>query len=461
MSTVVTTETWTGTDAAAWPAQWTMRASSAPGGASTIQTNKGRLVTTAGAYNNTRQGFLFGQSVANVDLTCEYTPPASGEYYGNFFLRCDNATGNSDGTPNNGYHFNHDTGKLNLFQRINAVNVGLTSLTVATGATVNVRLQAIGSVIRGKTWTGTEPDWQMEVIDTTFTTGYVGLGMSGGNAVATVTTDYDNLVLLDMGTGYTLPVVYESSSVTAAAGSATAPAPAYPTGINAGDMLVLFVGVKPYTSVVSTPAGWTSVGSVTNGTTVSGIDTGSMLQAAFVKIADGTESGSLTLTVTSGNSTWASIVLVNKDLGSYWDVGFSTGTATAATAWTTTQTTNPGIQVADVLVAAATCSTDLACTWTSEAVTATAATIVPMFGTATATAVVKDVRVTTGNQSGGHVSCFLCTAGVATAAPVWTVTKSVSTNQAASTGMVRLRQVHPAGAVSEPYRSAVQRAATW
>lgn len=74
-----------------------------------------------------------------------------------------------------------------------------------------------------------------------------------------------------------------------------------PVSIASGDMMVLFVGAKPYTASIQTPSGWTRIGSLqTNGTTASGADSGSVTWGVFYKIAGASE-GSTTVSVTSGN----------------------------------------------------------------------------------------------------------------------------------------------------------------
>lgn len=86
-----------------------------------------------------------------------------------------------------------------------------------------------------------------------------------------------------------------SSPVFAAAGTESAssggnPAPAYPSGISAGDLLLLQIQTKD-NATPTTPAGWTSIASAAMWGGRSTI---------FAKSADGTESGSLTVTSNVG-----------------------------------------------------------------------------------------------------------------------------------------------------------------
>lgn len=238
----------------------------------------------------------------------------------------------------------------------------------------------------------------------------------------------------------TPPLDYASSTISAAAASATATPVAYPANIAADDLLVLFVGTKPYSATIGTPAGWTPQGTTTNGTTAAGTDTGSTKIAAFTKVADGTETGNLTVSVTNGDSTWASISRIVKDPAKNWDIANTTGTMAAATNFTSTLAANPGITVDDLIVVAAANSTDLACTWSAQTLTANGAN----FSAPLDPAGIQNPRITTGNDSGGNIQWFRCWAGTATTAPVWAGTHSVSTNQAASTALIRIRQQSPA-----------------
>lgn len=80
--------------------------------------------------------------------------------------------------------------------------------------------------------------------------------------------------------------------------NATPTAVAYPTGITAGDLLVL-VGFPKVGSASDTGqqsiTGWVSRGFVRHGTTASGNDAGSMAGLVWTRVADGTESGTVSV----------------------------------------------------------------------------------------------------------------------------------------------------------------------
>jgi hypothetical protein len=116
-----------------------------------------------------------------------------------------------------------------------------------------------------------------------------------------------------------------AGTATGATGSATAPAPAFPAGILVKDLMVLSVETKPYNGVITTPSGWTKVTEVTNGTTASGTDTGSMKTAVYVKIANGGDTGSVSLAISGANSSGAVINVYSHDNTTDWDWAFVTG----------------------------------------------------------------------------------------------------------------------------------------
>jgi len=91
----------------------------------------------------------------------------------------------------------------------------------------------------------------------------------------------------------------DSSSTFAA--SQTSVSVSLPSSRVSGDMLVIFIGGKQYNATISTPSGWTSIGTSTNGTTNAGVDTGSTKLQAFYRISDGTESVTVNFTISGGS----------------------------------------------------------------------------------------------------------------------------------------------------------------
>jgi len=97
-------------------------------------------------------------------------------------------------------------------------------------------------------------------------------------------------------------------------GGTTSCTPGFPA-VSAGDLLVLMVGNKYPTNGPSTPAGWTLLAQETGGNGSAGADSGTVYVTLFTKIADGTESGTLTVSVPAANACGARIFSFTKSSG--------------------------------------------------------------------------------------------------------------------------------------------------
>src|SRR5690606_19320691 len=97
---------------------------------------------------------------------------------------------------------------------------------------------------------------------------------------------------------------------------------AYPISIVAGNLLVLSIVNKHAPNFPSTPSGWTQLdnSSIVYSASGDAADTGSVCASVFVKEADGTESGNLSVTISSGNTARAIISQYSKTHGDYWDL---------------------------------------------------------------------------------------------------------------------------------------------
>lgn len=99
-----------------------------------------------------------------------------------------------------------------------------------------------------------------------------------------------------------------------------------------GDMLIAFLAGKAYNANISPPSGWTSIGSSTNGTTSSGVDTGSTKIQVFWKIAGASEPTSYLFTVTS-NTIFMSMIHTYRTTTS-WNTPTGVGAVnTSTTGW--------------------------------------------------------------------------------------------------------------------------------
>lgn len=227
------------------------------------------------------------------------------------------------------------------------------------------------------------------------------------------------------------------------ASGGTSVAPTYPAGITAGQYLTLHVssgGTGDPTP--STPSGWTllATGASTDGTF--GIDTGPRRMTVFGKEATGSETGTVTVSITNGNTCRGSIARWTKSGSGSWDVsaqgagdstsGTGVSIAFASVNWNT----------GDAALVAVSQRVDSA-TQSAQSLTATGVT----FGTRTNR---ESTAVTTGNDHRHVVDTFAAVSATSSvdAAPTWAYTASAAVS--AGGVIVRLREF-TAGSANEVY----------
>jgi hypothetical protein len=241
---------------------------------------------------------------------------------------------------------------------------------------------------------------------------------------------------IDVPIGSTVPAVYGTVSFGAigtGANGSTSVAPSYPTGITAGQYLLCVVTSGATNSEVpTTPSGWTllATGASTDGTF--GVDTGPRRVTVFGKVADGTESGTLTISITNGNTCRATISRFTKAGAGAWVVDAQGGNdSTSGTGFSVTfgsMNWNTG----DVAIVAVGQRVDTV-TQSAQSLTASGVT----FGARTNRA---STAVTTGNDHRHVVDTFAAVSGTSNvdAAPTWAFTGSAACSGGAV--IVRLRE---------------------
>jgi len=212
----------------------------------------------------------------------------------------------------------------------------------------------------------------------------------------------------------------------------TTVAPAYPAGILATDVVLLFVGQKPSTAnggTVTTPANWTLRDELTAaggyGTTL-GVDTGNtnLRVYSWNSVVAG-QTGTLSVTIGTNNITWAFMVRIPKGSGA---AEFGSADGQQTTAPTTGVSFSVGLtngasatnfQAGDVAIWAMCVPTDntTPAGFSAQTVTATGAT----FGTVSE---LNEPDSATGNDVGGYSAWASVTSGSSTAAPSVAATPS-------------------------------------
>lgn len=223
--------------------------------------------------------------------------------------------------------------------------------------------------------------------------------------------------------------------------SATDLNPAIPAGTAAGDMMLCYVGMKPYSVSIPDPdpAGWTrlTAGSGTNGTVANGIDVGSVVWATFYREWQSGDADPY-FTVTGGNTGLAVVKSFSKTAAS-WEtpVAAKGSDNTSGAAFSLAMDVDIGITVGDMLAHFATLPGNNR-TFGSPTITAPSATI----------EAATESPATEGTTAGGNdlessASHALCTAGTSTAAPTcaWTLSGA----QTGGGSVVRLREASSGG----------------
>lgn len=251
------------------------------------------------------------------------------------------------------------------------------------------------------------------------------------------------------GTGAVVPPQITQNTPGAIAYSAsggTSVTPAHPASPSAGDMLLLFVGQKPSSAnsgTCDTPSGWTAVTSIVGaggyGSTL-GADTGNTNLFVFSKVATGSESGNLSVTVGTNNVCWAQILRYSCP-GDLWDVAATTGSDTSAGSVSVTFASDPGVQAFDYGVVALCIPTDVSTPtqFSSEAYSQTGVTW-------STVGEISEPDSNVGNDIGGVLASGIALTGPSSAAPVFTATAGgTTTNVRGPAVFVRLRALSLGG----------------
>ncbi len=207
---------------------------------------------------------------------------------------------------------------------------------------------------------------------------------------------------------------------------------AYPAGITAGQKLFCWVANKYPTNGPSTPAGgWNLLAQATGGAGASGIDSGNVYCTVFEKTADGTESGNLSVTVTSGNSSHGGISRYSSDNGTFETLSSTTAADNSSgTGWSVTGAAGIDIANTDLVLVFEAFNRDGLGATSAEALTASGAT----FGSFTQR---NGTQSNAGDDAGGHLWEYTCTSGSSSSAPTNACTHSAACAGAAV--FVRLR----------------------
>jgi hypothetical protein len=212
-----------------------------------------------------------------------------------------------------------------------------------------------------------------------------------------------------------------------AAGSAvvgtTSLAVPHPTGITAGQLLVLFVASKYPENPPALPPGWWFVGSASGGAGAAGVDTGTALASFYIRVADGLETGNLSVSIPSGSSCVGQMYRYTKAAEHSWVLGLASGARNVGNSATFSLNAagNPSIVLDDVILVGVAINTNNF-SYSAQALTSTGATFTHNER--------LDGGTANGDQVGAMVSEFAVTAGPGTTDPAFVMTATGSTANA-------------------------------
>ena len=219
---------------------------------------------------------------------------------------------------------------------------------------------------------------------------------------------------------------------------------AYPSGIPSATnhLLALLIANKYPPSVPDAPAGWTFQDQETGGTGAAADDSGNVTATAYTKEAAG-ESGTLTVTVPSSNSTIGRFVWFRsfKPAGGTWDIATAKGQCSVAgLTWSCTFDGDPGVQLHDYLVVFSALNGNAG----GSTRPSSASLAVP--GCAISSGIpIGNATGTWGDDCGHTVQGFMCRGGVSSGVASYSTVYagSTATSPAGASILMRLRYTPP------------------
>jgi len=208
----------------------------------------------------------------------------------------------------------------------------------------------------------------------------------------------------------------------------------YPASITAGNLLLGVIASKYPSNYPTIPAGWTQLTNSPSdgGSGSAGADSGQASATAFYKIADGTETGTVVVTITGGNTSAGNILQFSKASGT-WGLDSLAGAISAGTtSLSATAPSNQSLSNTQMEVVLFACNGNLA-TFSAHALSA------PGITTWTSQANRFNTASGNGDDCAIVVTSHVPTDGPATGAVTWTATASASTADAPAGGLLFIK----------------------
>jgi len=223
----------------------------------------------------------------------------------------------------------------------------------------------------------------------------------------------------------------------AAVGTSSLSVP-YGTGVAAplaGDIALLTIANKYPANSPAAPTGYTLAHQSTGGAGGSGVDSGNVYSTTYYRVCDGSESGNVAVTITSGNAAVARISTFRCNVpGLTWSIAASGGGQnTGSLTWSVAAAADPGIKAKDMVVAAGAANTDNGGVCLAENATLTAAGIKSAAGIQ-----INNGGTTQADDAGLTTHAFVCASGQSTGVPTYTCVYT-SVTPAGAVSIIRLR----------------------
>ena len=233
-------------------------------------------------------------------------------------------------------------------------------------------------------------------------------------------------------------------TIGAVANGATSLSVAYPASIAAGDLLLLGVASKYDPNNPLTPTGFTPLHFKRAGSGGAGADSGVASMTVWYRIATGSEAGSISVSIPSGNTCLGVCARYTKSATADWALAITGGDDTnPSTTFFDNLDANLGIQTGDVCVMFGAENTDANSAGHNPASTTLAATGC----TFSSTQERADLGTSNGDDCGLIVTEHTCTAGQSTGIPSYTITglSSGANHTCGAMVLVRMRELTGGG----------------
>ncbi len=207
-----------------------------------------------------------------------------------------------------------------------------------------------------------------------------------------------------------------------------------PASIAAGDLLIAAVVTKYPPNNPPEPTGWNLQGNTSGGTGAAGADSGTVDVRWFYRVADGTESGTVTFTNASANAMIGRIFRMTKAAAKNWGIISGVGAQNTATVNWSVATTLTDVTTNDHVFAVAGVNGNTT-SYSAEAITATGITSTDAERTDQGSANGDDLHLVMSNH--------IITAGPASTNVVYAMTAAGSSGNtpAGAVVLIRLREV--------------------